>query len=53
MAENAGDPTTATDRELTALLAEATGAEPEELERRAAAMEFKPVSEAHSEIVEE
>jgi hypothetical protein len=53
MAKNAGDPTTASDRELTELLAEATGTGPEELKRRAAAMEFKPVSEAPSEVVEE
>ena len=53
MAENADNPATAADTELTKILAEATGTEPEELERRAAAMKFQPISEASAEIVEE
>jgi Mn-dependent DtxR family transcriptional regulator len=52
-AQNVGDSSTGSDRELTELLAETTGVSPDELERRAEAMEFAPPEDAPVERVDE
>jgi Mn-dependent DtxR family transcriptional regulator len=49
MAQNVRDSSTVSDRELTELLAEATGVSPDELESRAEAMEFASPEDAPSE----
>jgi ATP-dependent protease ClpP protease subunit len=53
MAQNVGDSSTVSNQELTELLAEATGVSPDELERRAEAMEFVSPEDAPAERADE